>query len=54
MPDIVIESVSSIRYKPGNIQIKFVPEETLNTVYCNFRNFREGFIFAKLRICEVS
>ena len=22
--------------------------------YCKFGNFREGFIFAKLRICEVS
>ena len=22
-------------------------------IYCKFRNFREGFIFAKLRICEV-
>ena len=23
-------------------------------LYCKFENFREGFIFAKLRICEVS
>ena len=22
-------------------------------VYCKFGNFREGFIFARLRICEV-
>ena len=22
-------------------------------MYCKFRKFREGFIFAKLRICEV-
>ena len=22
--------------------------------YCKFGNFREGFIFAKLRICQVS
>ena len=47
MPDIVIQSVSSIRYKLGNIQIKFVPEETLEAVYCKFRNFREKFIFAQ-------
>ena len=25
-----------------------------NTAYCKFRNFREGFVFAKLRICDVS
>ena len=26
----------------------------VNPLYCKFGKFREGFIFAKLRICEVS
>ena len=25
-----------------------------NALYCKFGNFRESFIFAKFRICEVS
>ena len=29
-------------------------ESMAQVSYCRFRNFRQGFIFAKLRICEVS
>ena len=58
MPEKVIQSVSSIRYKPENIQISFIPEETLNAVYCKFGDFREGlfsrnFAYAKFRENEI-
>ena len=31
-----------------------LPSENSTPSYCKFGNFREDFIFAKLRICEVS
>ena len=30
-----------------------IRQMVVNKLYCKFRNFREGFIFAKLHICEV-
>ena len=34
---------------PGRTRLLLV-----KVTYCKFRNFREDFIFAKIRICEVS
>ena len=38
---------------PVRCFVRFVRLSIENNTYCNFGNFREGFIFAKLRICEV-
>ena len=35
-------------------QMHFCPFIPVQSSYCIFGNFREAFIFAKLRICEVS
>ena len=38
----------------ANYNILFVASDVRSGGYCKFGNFREGFIFAKLRIGEVS
>ena len=34
--------------------ISWGPNNVFSHQYCKFGNFREGIIFAKLRLCEVS
>ena len=46
----ILVSLAAVIYKEGtNVQFWWV-----KMYYCKFRNFRKGFIFVKLRICEVS
>ena len=44
---------SQLKQMKGHYQQEW-PVSILYFIYCKFGNFREGFIFAKLRICEVS
>ena len=39
-------------YKTDDAKLNIT--KRLHKIYCKSGNFREGFIFAKLRICEVS
>ena len=43
-------------FVPGNYYDNYLSEYVVKPLndYCNSRNFREDFIFAKLRKCEVS
>ena len=56
-----MHDISKVRAKLSSLciicslgQVKFSLDTYIKVIYCKFVNFREGFIFAKLHICEVS
>ena len=44
----------SLHFQSCLMMLKFDDNKFSRSTYCKFGNFHEGFIFAKLPICEVS